>query len=57
MVPLKKKITVFTILISGLGMLILTVAAAVSIYALSEKMPHKQCLKFRKLQPKEPRGK
>ncbi len=37
MVPLKKKITVFTILISGLGMLILTVAAAVSIYALSEK--------------------
>ncbi len=34
-VTLKKKITIFTILISGLGMLILTAAAAVSIFTLS----------------------
>ncbi len=32
---IKSKITAFTILISGLGMLILTIAAAVSIYTLS----------------------
>lgn len=37
LVTLKKKITIFTILISGLGMLILTVAAAVSIFSLSNK--------------------
>lgn len=37
LVTLKKKITIFTILISGIGMLILTVAAAVSIFTLSNK--------------------
>ncbi len=54
---IKSKITLLTILISGLGMLVIAVTAAISIFELSKKMRRTLCWRSQRLPLKESHGK